>query len=108
MKRWTDVEPLEFVRRMREGGLSADQVIDVREQPEWDYYHLEQTTLMPMNTIPGRIDELPRDKPLYIICAHGVRSEAVCRYLHERGFGGLQNVLGGMAAVASHAGFEYD
>ena len=108
MEQWTDVEPLAFASLMREGKLSAGQVIDVREQTEWDYYHLEHTTLMPMNTIPGRLDELPIDKTLYIVCAHGVRSVAVCRYLQERGFGGLRNVLGGMAALASLNGFQYD
>jgi rhodanese-related sulfurtransferase len=108
MERWSDVDPKTFVELLRKGELTPEHVIDVREQVEWDYYHLERTTLMPMNTIPDRLDELPRDKPLYIICAHGVRSAAVCRYLQERGFVGLRNVSGGMAAVASFEGFQYD
>ena len=106
--RWTDVEPERLVKLMEEGKLAADQIIDVREPEEWDYYHLDQSTLMPMNTIPGRIGDIPRNKDVYIICAHGVRSVAVCRYLAEQGCNGLRNVAGGMAAVASLRGFQYD
>jgi rhodanese-related sulfurtransferase len=108
MEKWSDVDPKTFIELLRSGELSPGQVIDVREPAEWDYYHLDQTTLIPMNTIPQRLQELPRDKPLYILCAHGVRSVAVCRYLQERGFDGLRNVAGGMAAVASFEGFQYD
>jgi rhodanese-related sulfurtransferase len=83
-------------------------IIDVREQAEWDYYQLDHTLLMPMNSIPGRIQEIPQDQEVYIICAHGVRSEMVCGYLRENGFDRVINVDGGMAAVAYLRGFAYD
>lgn len=108
MKQWIDVEPEAFLALIKEGKLTGDQVIDVREQMEWDYYHLEPSTLMPLNTIPERMDEIPVDKPVYLICAHGIRSVSACRYLHEKGYGNLRNVEGGMAAVALAQGFQYD
>jgi rhodanese-related sulfurtransferase len=83
-------------------------VIDVREQHEWDYYHLDDTQLIPMNSIPGRVKEIPSDQEVYVICAHGVRSEIVCEYLRENGFEKVVNVDGGMAAVAYLRGHEYD
>ncbi|MBW7473484.1 rhodanese-like domain-containing protein [Paenibacillus oenotherae] len=109
MSHWVDLEPELFVELLRSGKLESRQIIDVREGMEWDYYHLEQSLLIPMNTIPDRLNELASDKPLYIICAHGVRSAAVCNYLQEKGYGSLHNVAGGMASVASiYDGFQYD
>ncbi|MDQ0058228.1 rhodanese-like domain-containing protein [Paenibacillus harenae] len=108
MTKWQDVAPEQLLAIMERGEADASQIIDVRETYEWDYYHLDRTTLIPMNTIPGRLDELPSNKPLYIVCAHGVRSEAVCRYLEGQGYSGLHNVSGGMAAIASLRNFQYD
>jgi rhodanese-related sulfurtransferase len=104
---YTHIAPSELVAKL--GSLAEDEwIVDVREPHEWDYYHLDEAILMPMNSIPGRLNELPRDKTLYIVCAHGVRSEMVSRYLDESGYERVVNVTGGMAAVAALLGFEYD
>lgn len=102
------IGPKEFLELLETGKLRDDQVIDVREPMEWNYYHLEGTTLLPMNSIPDSIDKLPQDDPVYIVCAHGVRSAAVCNYLQRLGFDHVVNVEGGMAAVSGYRGFQYD
>jgi rhodanese-related sulfurtransferase len=83
-------------------------VIDVREQYEWDYYHLDDSLLIPMNSVPGRLHEIPQNQDVFVICAHGVRSEMVCAYLRENGYDRVINVDGGMAAVAYLRGHAYD
>lgn len=103
-----DITPERFAAGYEQGGPADGIVIDVREPHEWDYYHLERARHMPMNTIPDRLEELPRDKTLYIVCAHGVRSAMVCGYLRQQGFANVKNVQGGMAAVAALRGFAYD
>lgn len=108
MANWQNTTPEELLDLMERGQLEANQIIDVREPFEWEFYHLEHSTLIPMNTIPRRLAELDGDKPLYIVCAHGVRSAAVCEYLAEQGYSDLYNVSGGMAAIASAKGFQYD
>jgi rhodanese-related sulfurtransferase len=109
VEQWTNIEPEIFLKQIKAGELTKTQIIDVREQEEWDYYHLEHSTLIPLQTIPNRLEEFQSNGlPIYIICAHGVRSVAACRYLNERGYSNLTNVAGGMAAVASLEGFEYD
>lgn len=105
----TDISPEDFLRFYEDEEKRKDAlVVDVREPFEWDYYHLDSSTLMPVETIPSRLDELPKEGTVYIICAHGVRSDMVCRYLRQRGFGNVVNVEGGMAAVAELRGFQYD
>ncbi|MBV6714606.1 rhodanese-like domain-containing protein [Paenibacillus chitinolyticus] len=90
--------------------LKGIRIVDVREPYEWDHYHLNEPELIPMNTIPERLDELVGDADLYVLCAHGVRSEMVCGYLERNGFDPdkLVNVEGGMAALAMLRGFAYD
>jgi len=102
------ISPQRFHELHEENELGDALVIDVREPYEWDFYHLDGTMLMPMNTIPERLQELPKDRTIYVICAHGVRSHAVCRYLTQQGYGDIHNVAGGMAAVALLNGFIYD
>jgi rhodanese-related sulfurtransferase len=103
------ISPEQFVRWLDERHEGEKGlVIDVREDWEWDYYHLEETEWMPMKTIPTRIHELPKEDPIYVICAHGIRSAAVCDYLQRAGFVNAINVSGGMAAVSAIKGFQYD
>ncbi|WP_308639107.1 rhodanese-like domain-containing protein [Paenibacillus silvisoli] len=108
MERWSNIEPEAFMALVRDGKLAPDQIIDVRELGEWNYYHIDHSTLMPLSEFQTREGEVDRERPVYVICAHGVRSDAVCRYLSEKGYGNLTNVIGGMAAVSSLDGFEYD
>ncbi len=101
--------PQDFVQKYSNQQLIEALIIDVREPYEWDYYHLEHSQLIPMKQIPQRLAELPHDRDIYIICAHGIRSAVVTDYLiqhaqHTR----VYNVAGGMAAVAELLGFDYD
>lgn len=108
MNNWQDMTPQQLLELLENGQIDRKQIIDVREAFEWDFYHLEPSVLIPMNSIPTRMGEIDDSKPIYIICAHGVRSAAVCNYLEEQGYSGLHNVTGGMAAIASLKGFQYD
>jgi rhodanese-related sulfurtransferase len=108
MNKLVSIEPADFVLKYESNLLDDSLIIDVREPEEWEYYHLEHSKLMPMNTIPSRITELSGDKTIYVICAHGVRSAMVCDYLLQHGLTDIVNVKGGMAAVAALRGFQYD
>ncbi len=44
-------------------------VLDVRAQPEWDEYHAPNTTLIPLNQLPSRLNELPKDRQILVICS---------------------------------------
>jgi rhodanese-related sulfurtransferase len=103
-----NIEPEHFNEMLLNNEIIAANIVDVRELPEWHYYHLDGTKHIPMHTIPERIDELSRDETLYVICAHGVRSAAVCNYMLQQGFTQIKNVEGGMSAIAELRGFSYD
>jgi rhodanese-related sulfurtransferase len=103
------IYPQPFVETIVNGAPSAQTlIIDVREQHEWDYYHLPSSKHIPMREIPNRLSEIQPDQNLYIICAHGVRSAVVTDFLLNQNYKNVFNVAGGMAAVSEILGFAYD
>ncbi|MEW9669699.1 rhodanese-like domain-containing protein [Ammoniphilus sp. 3BR4] len=89
----------DFVKKLEQGELDQSLIIDVREPYEWEQYRLEQATLIPMNTIPSKWTELPADRDIYLVCAHGVRSWHVMSFLLQNGLQRAINVEGGMAEI---------
>lgn len=61
-------------------------VLDVRTQPEWDEYHVEGTTLIPLDELPNRLSELPKDQKIVVVCRSGNRSGVATQILRENGF----------------------
>ena len=70
-------------------------VIDVRERAEYLSGHISEAQLMPMNTVPARVQDLPTDRPVYVICASGARSGQATAFLRSKGVDAI-NVEGGM------------
>jgi len=75
-------------------------VLDVREDWEVATVALPGTVNIPMQQIPQRVTELPRDKPLVVMCHHGGRSRQVTGWLRQNGFTQATNLAGGIHAWA--------
>jgi rhodanese-related sulfurtransferase len=81
-------------------------VLDVREP--WETHTASVKPLpdaqsfdvlfMPMQTIPQRLDELPKGRAIACLCHHGVRSQQVAAFLLNRGFEQVVNIAGGINA----------
>jgi rhodanese-related sulfurtransferase len=86
----------EVSERLKQG----DQImlLDVREPTELKLAALAGTTDIPMNAIPMRAEELPKDKDIVVMCHHGMRSMQVAIYLERLGFDKLYNLRGGIDA----------
>ena len=61
-------------------------VLDVREARELDICQLEGALHIPMAEIPARVDDLPTNQPLVVLCHHGARSQMVVDFLRDAGF----------------------
>ncbi|MDQ3402236.1 MAG: rhodanese-like domain-containing protein [Actinomycetota bacterium] len=70
-------------------------LLDVREQDEWDAGHAPQALHIPMGELAGRLDDLPAENSLFVICRSGGRSARVTQYLNANGWEAV-NVDGGM------------
>ncbi len=70
--------------------------IDVREQDEYDAGHIPGVTLIPLGSVPSRMNEIPKDKTVIAVCRSGNRSSQATQYLRDQGFDNVHNMNGGM------------
>lgn len=76
---------------------SGAQLIDVREQDEWDAGHAAEAQHLPASSLLEHLDELPEDGDIYLVCRSGGRSTQVGQWLLQNGYDAI-NVRGGMGA----------
>lgn len=77
-------------------------IVDVREEWEWNAGNLgaRGARHLPLAQLPTRASELPRDRPLVVVCSVGARSAAAAAHLRDQGFDDAVNLEGGLAAWA--------
>ena len=75
-------------------------VLDVREAWEYQVCALPDSVHIPMQTLPARLQELPRDGAIVVVCHHGNRSQVAAGFLERHGFAPLYNLRGGVDAWA--------
>jgi rhodanese-related sulfurtransferase len=73
-------------------------LLDVREADEWAAGHAPQAHHLPMMQIPARLDEVPVDRDVVVVCRVGSRSAQVVAYLRAHGLDRAANLSGGMYA----------
>lgn len=74
-------------------------LLDVREAAEFssrELGHATGATLIPLGTLRERLSELPKDKPVVVLCRSGRRSAQACAILDKAGFPQVANIPGGM------------
>jgi len=89
------VEPADIADRVRNGEVT---VIDVRAESEWDAGHLPGVVNIPLGSLPGRLDEIPADRPVVLQCQGGGRSAIATSILQANGFSDAANLAGGFRA----------
>jgi rhodanese-related sulfurtransferase len=75
---------------------SRPMLVDVREPDEFARFRAEGAVLFPLSTFILRLQQLPRDRPLLMICNSGARSAQATAYLLGNGWADVTNVAGGM------------
>jgi NADPH-dependent 2,4-dienoyl-CoA reductase/sulfur reductase-like enzyme/rhodanese-related sulfurtransferase len=71
-------------------------LLDTRTQAEYDAWHIPGAVLMPYTELRRRLDEVPRDKPVYTYCRSGFRSYIAYCVLKQNGFEDVKFLSGGM------------
>jgi rhodanese-related sulfurtransferase len=87
--------PLEQARAEHEGARAL--LVDIRESEEHATGVVTGAQLLPMSQLSRRLTELPRDRPVLLICNTQNRSRATYDALRERGYTNLRYVSGGMS-----------
>ena len=71
-------------------------VLDVRTPEEWNEFHAPNTTLIPLDQLPSRLNEVPRDRQIVVVCRSGNRSQEGRDILLGAGFEQVTSMTGGL------------
>lgn len=75
---------------------STVTILDTRTKAEYDVWHIPEAILMPYTEIRQRLDEIPRDKPVYTYCRSGFRSYIAYCVLKQNRWDDVAFLSGGM------------
>ncbi len=73
-------------------------LLDVRQPAEWVAGHAPGATFVTGGELPRRLDDVPADRPLAVVCDSGYRSSVLASLLVRQGRAEVLNALGGMSA----------
>jgi rhodanese-related sulfurtransferase len=93
--------PVELARWRADERREAPLVVDVREPWEFEYCRIDGAISIPLSELSRRHAELPRERPLVMVCHHGRRSQHAAMMLLGAGFAKLHNLAGGVEAWAA-------
>ncbi len=71
-------------------------ILDVRTQEEYDAGHIKGSTLIPLQVIDKRLNEIPKDRKILVYCRTGHRSAQASEILANNGFTQVYNMKGGI------------
>lgn len=80
-------------------------LIDVREPWEYKKSYIQGVTLIPLKKLSKKLEQIPKDQPVILVCASGFRSDKARNLLEYEGFNNVHNMLGGMQAW-EEAGYQ--
>jgi rhodanese-related sulfurtransferase len=92
-----ELDPVEVSHRWKKRP-GAVVLIDVREPYERLLASIDPSLHIPMQEVPQRLSEIPRDKEVIIYCHTGTRSMMVAGYLASQGWQAVANLSGGIDA----------
>jgi rhodanese-related sulfurtransferase len=77
---------------------AGDFFLDVRTQEEWDEYRIPGATHIPLEELAERVDEVPRDQNVVVVCRTGNRSQEGRDILLKAGFTQVTSMDNGISA----------
>lgn len=93
------------VNEVRDLVESGACIIDVREKPEWERGHIKTAKNIPMSEFRKRLDEIPKDEPVYLHCRSSQRSYNVLMALQGLGYDNVCNISGSFLGICIHEYF---
>jgi rhodanese-related sulfurtransferase len=71
-------------------------VLDVRTPDEFQGGHIPNATLIPLQELENRLNEIDKGKTYLVVCRSGNRSTQASEILSSNGFSNIYNMTGGM------------
>lgn len=74
------------------------QIVDIRDAASFNAKHIQGSVNLSNENLAGFIAGADMDKPLVVVCYHGVSSQGAAGYLAEQGFDNVYSLSGGFSA----------
>ncbi|ABE56892.1 Rhodanese-like protein [Shewanella denitrificans OS217] len=74
------------------------QIVDIRDAASFQAGHIANSINLNNENISHFIADADMDKPLVVVCYHGMSSQGAASYLHEQGFDAVYSLDGGYSA----------
>lgn len=81
-------------------------IIDVRESFEYEEGHIHGAINIPLSEFRSRLDEIPKDRPVYVHCLSSQRSYFMVRELNLRGWKNVINISGSFLGICMYEYFN--
>jgi hydroxyacylglutathione hydrolase len=92
-KKGNETESIQSVApEVLEQNIANATVIDARKPSEFEAEHIENATLIALDTLNENIASVPKDKTFYVHCAGGYRSVIWASIMKSRGYHNMINV----------------
>ena len=96
----------EHFSKVRELLEAGECIIDIREKNEYAEGHLKEVPNIPLSELRERINEIPKDRTVYLQCRSGQRSYNACLLLQNLGYTNVVNVTGGILGISMYEYFN--
>ena len=94
--------PVTEIRELQE---SDAFIIDAREAWEFEEGHIKGAVNIPFSEFRNRLDEIPKDEPVYVHCLSSQRSYNMVKALNMRGFDNAYNLMGSFLGLSMYEYF---
>ncbi|EQK43739.1 pyridine nucleotide-disulfide oxidoreductase family protein [[Clostridium] bifermentans ATCC 638] len=95
-----------YVHQVRDLVENNEIIIDVREEDEYKDGHIKGAINIPLSQIRDRINEIPKDKNVYLHCRSAQRSYNAIMALTHMGFDNIYNISGGFMGISFYEYFN--
>ena len=96
----------EHFSKVRELLEARECIIDIREKGEYAEGHLKGVPNIPLSELRERVNEIPKDRTVYLQCRSGQRSYNACLLLQNLGYTNVVNVTGGILGISMYEYFN--
>ena len=85
-----------YWRELKNADLSQVSFVDVRTKDEYELGNIPGAINLPLDELREHLDEIPRDKPVWLYCGVGLRGYLASNILKDNGFKEVRNLIGGI------------
>lgn len=94
------------VTQVRDLVERGEVIVDVRERYEYQAGHIKGALSIPLSELRQRVNEIPKDRPVYLHCRTGQRSYNAVMALQNLGYDNVYNITGSFLGLSYYEYFN--